>query len=332
MNFITGATGLVGMRIVFDLLSDNQQVVALKRSTSNLELVRKVFAYYGNENLFEKITWREGDVTDVFSLEEAMQGCTQVYHTAALVSFHRKDKKAMYQTNVLGTANVVNVALELGMKKICYISSTAAIGRSASGQTVNEKNEWKESPLNTSYAESKYNAELEVWRGVEEGLDAIIVNPSVIIGPGTRDRSSAMLFGKKIPFYPQGINGYVAVEDVSSICLKLMAKNMVNQRFILSSENVDYKNLFTCIARSMNYQPPKLPAKKWMIKAGWIAEGIQEFFTGKKAQITRETIRNAGNEVYYDSSKIQNQLSFEFYPVEKSILETGKYYLNFLKS
>jgi len=327
MNFITGATGLVGMRLMFDLLSNEQDVVALKRINSDLNLVKRVFNFYGNESLFDKIIWKDGDVLDVYSLEDAMKDCRFVYHTAAMVSFHRNDKIVMFDINVTGTANVVNTALVLGVEKMCYISSTAAVGRSIPGETITEESEWKESTLNSSYAVSKYQSELEVWRGIEEGLNAVIVNPSVIIGPGTKGKSSALLFSKKVPFYPVGVNAYVSVEDVSTVCLQLLSSNISNQRYILSSENLDYKTLFSLIANSMNYNPPIRSAQKWMIKVAWVVEGIVEFFTGKKAAVTKETIRSAGNEVFYDSSKIRKELNFSFESVETSIARTGKFYL-----
>lgn len=326
MNFVTGATGLVGMRIMFDLLTQGKRVKGFKRSSSDLKLVKKAFDFYGDINLFDAIVWAEGDVLDVFSLQDAMVDCKTVYHAAALVSFHRKDKDDLMRINVQGTANVVNVALDLGIEKMCYISSTAAIGRIDSGETITESNEWKESPLNSNYAISKYNAELEVWRGIEEGLNCVIVNPSVIIGEGRGGKSSAQLFGKNIPFYPSGINGYVSVKDVSEICLKLMEKEIFASRFILSSENITYKDLFYNLSLSMGNKPPTKQAKKWMISLGWFFEGLKEAITGRRAEITKETVRSTGNVCYYDSSKIQKTLNFSFEPILEVIKRTGDFY------
>lgn len=328
MNFVTGATGLVGMRIMFDLLSKGEQVVALKRPTSDLTLVKRAFNFYSPDEsgLFSKIIWKEGDVRDVYSISEAMEGCKKVYHTAAMVSFHRKDKAIMHQINVGGTANVVNCALEQKIDKMCYISSTAAVGRSTPGEEIDETNEWKESPLNSSYAKSKYDSEMEIWRGIEEGLNAVIVNPSVIIGPGDKGRSSSSLFSRSIPFYPKGINGYVSVNDVSKICLELMESSIISERYIISAENLNYKTLFTLVAQSLGKKPPRSEAKIWMIKAGWLADGLIEILTGKKAGVTKETIRSAGNTVYYNSSKIRKTLDYTFEPLTEVILRTGKFY------
>ena len=185
MIVVTGGTGLVGAHLLYDLCKKHEHVRALKRQNSDLKQVKKTFFYYSHdaENLFQKIEWVNADVTDYFSLEDAFKDAKQVYHVAAMVSFHEKDNRKMMEINVKGTANVVNAALHHKIEKLCYVSSIAALGRPDANELATEETPWKDSDKSTAYSISKYKAELEVWRGIEEGLNAVIVNPSVILGP-----------------------------------------------------------------------------------------------------------------------------------------------------
>src|SRR5258705_2755808 len=182
MILVTGATGLLGANLLAKLAQSGKQVKAIRRASSNMELAEKTLKR--NKLSLSDITWVEADVTDYFSLVEAMKEVEQVYHGAAVVSFNPEAVSYMMQVNIAGTANVVNAALECGVKKLCRASSTAALGRTEESTVMDEESHWQNSKYNSNYAISKYGAEREVWRGMEEGLDAVIVNPSVIIGPG----------------------------------------------------------------------------------------------------------------------------------------------------
>ncbi|NNE55312.1 MAG: NAD-dependent epimerase/dehydratase family protein, partial [Flavobacteriales bacterium] len=233
MHLITGATGIVGTRLMLELLLKGESVRALRRASSNLSWPERIFEFLGHSELFESIEWVEGDVTDVESLIQAMNGVRFVYHTAAVVSFHRRDIDVMFKVNVEGTANVVNVAASSGVEKVCHISSTAAVGRSESGQLVTEETEWKDSPLNSAYAITKRNAEREVFRSQVEGLQTVVINPSVIVGPGDRKRSSAVIFSKVdegLKFYPLGANAFVGVKDVARAAILLMESATTGDR------------------------------------------------------------------------------------------------------
>lgn len=332
MNFITGGSGLLGARLIFDLLQEGQDVRALLRKGSSTESVENIFRFLSEEGdeLFSKIEWVEGDILNVPSLLEAMKGCKRVYHLAGFVSFHKKDIDLLMEINATGTANVVNAALENSVEKFCHISSTAALGRSRPGEELNEKSVWKNSPLNSSYSISKYSAEKEVWRGREEGLEVVIINPSVIAGPGDYKKSSTTVFNrvwKGLPFYPKGTNGFVGVKDVSNACITLMESKIKNKRFVLNTNNLTYKSFFTSVAKSIGKSPATRSASLGLLKTIWILSSVWQFVTGKKAEITRASIRSANNVVNYDGSLITRTIDFTYRDIEESIEEAGRYFL-----
>ncbi|MCU0370166.1 MAG: NAD-dependent epimerase/dehydratase family protein, partial [Bacteroidales bacterium] len=235
MIFITGATGLVGSHLTFELVRSGQPVRALKRPSSDMGMLEKVFRLYSDnpENLLSTIEWVEGDILDIFSLEEAMEGADTAYHCAALVSFLPKDRKKLIKINTEGTANVVNAALEKKLRKLCHVSSIAALGRPENlTDVIDEDLVWKTSRNNSVYAVSKYGAEREVWRGTAEGLDAVIVNPSIILGVAGNSQGSSRLFNtvwQGLKVYPPGKNGFVDVRDVARAMILLMNGDFRNE-------------------------------------------------------------------------------------------------------
>src|SRR5436190_10222545 len=210
MVLVTGGTGFLGSYIIKELIEKGYSVRAIRRSN-------KVPHYIPNE-ILSKTEWIEADVLDVVALQEAMENIDTVIHSAGVVSFVKKDRKKMYQVNVEGTANVVNMALEKNVRRFIYISSVAALGRKTTASHVNEEKKWEESKVNTHYAKSKYKAELEVWRGISEGLEGVILNPSTILGYGDWNTGSCAIFRNiytGFKWYTSGINGFVDVEDVA---------------------------------------------------------------------------------------------------------------------
>lgn len=325
MILVTGATGLLGTHVLVELSSRNKKIRALKRPNSNLDLTKKIFSHYFNESAdskFNEIEWVNGDVNDIVSLENAIKNCDEVYHCAALVSFKKSDFKKLIKINKEGTANVVNCCLTENIKHLVYVSSTAALGRSSNKKVYDETNKWVTSEENTGYAVSKYLAENEVWRGVEEGLNAVIVNPSVIIGPGNWNDSSVSIFKvvyKGLKFYTRGANAFVDARDVAYIMTELAEKNCYNEKFLVTGNNLPYRKLFEEIANHFKVKPPTVEAKPWMAAIVWRLEGILAFLFGKKQNITKETARSAMNTVEYSSEKIKQKLQFEFQPLDKSL-------------
>jgi len=239
MVLVTGGTGFLGSYIIKELVEKNYPVRAIRRTTSKIP-------FYISANIFEQVQWVEGDILDPVSLDEAMEGADAVIHSAAIISFAKADKKKMYHVNVQGTANVVNAAIEKNISRLVHISSVAALGRNKLGGHVNEERKWQESSMNTHYAISKYKAEMEVWRGIAEGLNAVIINPSTVLGYGDWDTSSCRIFKtiyNEFPWYSTGINGFVDIEDVARTTVLLMQSDIKEQRFIVNGDNWSFQQL-----------------------------------------------------------------------------------------
>lgn len=332
MIFVTGGTGLVGAHLLFELCSKEKKVRALKRPTSNLNQVLHTFAYYTDKSrqLFDKIEWVDGDILDYYSLENLLSGISEIYHCAAIVSFDSKERQRMISNNVEGTGNLVNAAIENGVKKICHVSSIAALGKTQNGQSVTEETNWVPSKKNSGYSESKFFSEAEIWRGIEEGLDAIIVNPSIIFGPANWETGSAKIFktiwdGMK--FYTKGVTGFVDVFDVVRPMIALMNDENFeickNQRYLLSSENLSYQEVFTQIADVLQKPKPTIWATDFLMGFVWRAATFASWLTRKPSLITREaaTGRNAVNN--FDGSKVTRQIGYEYLPVSESITRTA---------
>jgi nucleoside-diphosphate-sugar epimerase len=321
MILVTGGTGFLGSHLIRALVAEGKPVRALYRNQPSNRL----------QDISDKIEWVQGDILDVCALEDAMNGVTQVYHCAAVVSFQAGAKDRLMKINVEGTANVVNLALDAGVKKLLYVSSVAAIGRAKENAPVTEDSEWQESGNNSWYAISKYQGEMEVWRGIAEGLDAVIVNPSIILGAGFwNDGSGALLKNawKEFPYYTTGVNGFVDVEDVVKAMILLMDSTVGGERFILSAENWDYQRLFSTMAHALGKKPPHIAVKPWMAEMVWRMEKVKGMITGKHPLVTKETARTAQLKVYYENDKVLKALpDFRFKPLETTIKEISASFL-----
>lgn len=324
MVFVTGGTGLLGSHVLVELSKRGRSIRALKRNTSDLTNVKRVFAFYlKNESkaLFNSIDWVDGDINDVSSLQDTMQGCNEVYHCAGYVSFWRKDFKKLMKINKTGTANMVNVALSLGVDKFSHVSSTAAVGRNELSSSYTESNKWITSPLNSNYAVSKYSAEMEVWRAQEEGLNVSIVNPSVILGAGNWEDSSLTLFlnvEKGIKFYTEGTNAFVDARDVAFCMAELMDQNVFGERYLTISENVCFRDLFFMIADEIGTKRASIKVKPWMAAIAWRLEMVKSI-VGSKPKITKETAHSAMNESFYSNEKVRTKLNHNFITIKASI-------------
>jgi dihydroflavonol-4-reductase len=327
MILITGATGLVGSHLLVELVRQGKQVRALKRAGSDTSNVDKIFAHY-NVPLPDKSIWFEGDVTDYFSLLDAMDGVEHVYHCAAMVSFAASDEDKLMKVNAEGTANVVNAAMEKGVKKLCHVSSTAALGRADNDKIITEETTWKISKKNSAYAVSKYAAEREVWRGTEEGLKAIIVNPCIIIGPGDMEKSSGRMIQSirnGLQFYPGGANAFIDVRDVAKIMISLMESQLKNERFILAAENLEYKKIFELIAAALNKSAPSVRATSLMSALAWRAAWLAGLFTNSNPFITRETAMTGQQRNIYSNNKVKEKLNWNFIPMKETVGNACKF-------
>ena len=333
MILVTGATGLVGSHLLYQICKTEKQIRAIKRDRSDLDLVQKIFSYYTDEaeQLFNKIEWIDADLLNITELELAFEGITKVYHCAAWISFNPKHKYKMIQTNLESTANVVNLCLYHQVQKLCHVSSVAAIGRAGNSNIINEETPWLDGPENSNYAISKYNSELEVWRGIEEGLDAVIVNPSIILGPGKWQKGSSIIFQqvwKGMPFYTTGTNGFVDVRDVTNVMIQLMESKVKSERFILCAESIPFRQTFDYIAEALGKNKANIKVGPFLTAIGWRLAKIISVFTRKTPILTKETAL-AGNKIsIYKNDKIKKKLNFEFKSVEQSCKDFSKLFLN----
>ncbi len=332
MILVTGGTGLVGSHLLYQLSLENDTIRAIYRNNSNLNAVKNVFSYFSEdfEHLFKKIEWIEADITDVVALEKAFKNITKVYHSAALVSFDPKDYNKLRKINIEGTANIVNLSIENNIKKLCFVSSIAAVGKSINSKFINETNEWDIEKSNYGYAISKYGAEIEVWRASQEGVPVVIVNPGVILGAGFWNAGSGKIFSKiykGFNFYSKGITGYVSVNDVVKAMLLLMKSNIENERFILVAENKSYQEIFNKIALKFNKKQPTIKITNYMSEIGWRLEKVKSFLTGKPPLLTKNSAKSIHQKRYFSSEKIKTTLNFKFEPISKSISTICNLYL-----
>lgn len=330
MIFVTGGTGLVGSHLLLNLAQKGKKFIALKRATSSLTICKNVFSHYNADDLFAQISWIDGDINNIPSLESGMQNCDLVLHCAAVVSFHPTDVELLKKVNIEGTANVMNVALSARVKKVGYVSSIAALGRNSTEGLVDEECHFKATKLDSNYALSKYYAEQEVWRAAQEGLDVVIINPSVILGPGDWKKGSAQIFQKiysGLKFYTTGSTGYVDVVDVADSLTQLLFSDIKNERFIVNGANLTYRDCFDRIAIALNKPKASIKVAPFLKELAWRIEAIRSFFTGKKPLITRETANSAMTNSSFSTEKIKKGIGFEFTDINATIKKYAQWYL-----
>ena len=332
MILVTGGTGLVGSHLLYKLVQNNNRVRAIFRTKDKIQAVKHVFSYYTEDvdTLFSKIEWIKGDIMNIPDLNNAFKGVTHVYHCAAFISFDPKYYHALRQINIEGTANIVNLCLSNNVDKLCYVSSTAAVGAEVNNKLITEESPWNKDEDHNVYAITKYGAEMEVWRGCNEGLDVVIVNPGVIIGPGFWQFGSGSFFKriyKGLKYYTTGITGYVAVEDVVTIMILLMKSTIKNERYIVVAENLSFQSFFTKIAHALNVAPPKKQASMLMLQIVWRMDWIRSKLYGKHRRLVRHTVTTIQSATNYDNSKIKRDLNYEFSSLDASISSTSQHFL-----
>lgn len=329
MILVTGGTGLVGSHLLYFLLKKGETVRAIHRKNSDIDSVKKVFALYTPEAdaLFNKIDWVEANITDIPALTAAFENITKVYHCAAFITFISSKYKVLKKTNVEGTANMVNLCLANNVEKLCYVSSVATLGSNLHNQLITEETPWNPDEKNNVYAITKYSAEMEVWRGTQEGLDAVIVNPGIILGTSPDGGGSGVivsLAANGIPFYPSGAMGIVDVQDVAKVMLNLMDSETKNEQFILVSENITYKELLSKLVPLFGNKPPtkKLSKRVMLFLSGldWLSN---KFFRTKR-RIIKANVRSMYSSSLYDASKIKNELGFQFTSIEETLGRIAK--------
>ncbi|MFD2551190.1 NAD-dependent epimerase/dehydratase family protein [Bizionia sediminis] len=332
MILITGGTGLVGAHLLYKLVTANKRVRALYRTAESRSGVEQVFSYY-TENykpLYDSIEWVEADLLDIPKLTEAFKNVSYVYHAAALISFAPNDSERLRKTNIEGTANIVNLCLSCNIKKLCYVSSIATLGDTVKNTSVNEDTDWNPEKDNSMYSITKYGAEMEVWRGTQEGLDAVIVNPGVIIGSGMWHRGSGQLFQRVyagLSFYTSGHVACVTIDDVVSCMIGLLESTIKNERFILVASHIPYKDFLEHIAKALNKKPPTIMAKPWLLALIWRLDWLKHTLFRTPRKLTKQMVYSIQDRTHYNNTKVKTALGFKFTPVTKAIETVGNHFL-----
>lgn len=329
MILVTGGTGLVGGHLLYRFRESGIPTRAIYRDLESIDKTRAIFNSYGTgkDTEVDEIEWVQADILEIPSLEEAMQGITQVYHCAAIVDGAPFWK--MKKVNVTGTSNVINIAQSHNVEKLCYVSSIATLGDPISGRAINEEDFFNLDAKNTNYAISKYGGEMEAWRATQEGLKVIIVNPGVILGEGNWETGSGKLFSqtyKKQPFYTDGSSGFVDVRDVTTAMISLMESTIENDRFILVQSSFKYKNILTEISQSLNKRPPKIKVAKWVL---YVISGTRKIghWLGFNRGLERATVKSLTTHSIYDGGKIVNSIDFKYSSIPETIKRVSSFYL-----
>lgn len=314
----------MGSHLLYHLLLENDSVRAIHQRNSDLNAVKRVFQFYVDDadRLFNKIRWVEASLNDIPELEKAFENVRYVYHCAAIISFASKDYQIMRKVNIHGTTNVVNLCISNQVDKLCFVSSVAAIENGAEGELMDETDNWNNAIDKSGYAITKYGAEMEVWRASQEGIPVVIVNPGVILGSGFLQKGSGTLFSnvqKGLKFYTEGITGFVGVQDVVKVMMRLMASTVINERYILISENLSYKNVLFMMADALGKQRPKIRINKLISAWVWRLEFLRSKISLSTPLLTKYTAKSALSNHPYTAQKIKNELNFEFEPIKSAI-------------
>lgn len=311
MILVTGGTGLIGSHLITSLIKNGEQVKALYRST--------IPSFY----LSDRVEWVKGDILDIVGLQEALINVHKVYHCAAVVSFNPRKKDELHKINIEGTVNIVNASLDTGIEKLLFVSSVAALGRKKENDCIDEHIQWSETNSYSEYGKTKYLAEMEVWRGIGEGLNAVIINPVTVLGAGNWHKGSSELFKSaynEFPWFTEGINGFTDVLDVVKAMIFLMNSNIQSERYIISTTNLAYRNLFTMMANCFGKKPPHKKVKPWMAEILWRLEGLKTKFSGKEPLLTKETVHTAQVKICFDNTKLLKAIpEFSYTPMEDTV-------------
>jgi dihydroflavonol-4-reductase len=324
MILVTGGTGLVGAHLLLHLLENNEEVTAIYRSKNKIEVTKSLFDYHNKEELFTKIKWVQADILDIPSLEIAFENIEYVYHCAAAISFNPNDENQLRKVNIEGTANIVNFCIDRKVKKLCYVSSIAALGSIAQNEDrITEESIWNPEILHSDYAISKYGGEMELWRAQQEGVPVVIVNPGVIFGSVPnfqywKQGSGAFIetVKKGIPFYTHGFSGYVAVKDVVTIMFQLMKSEITNERYIVIAENRSYKDIIFTIAQKCKAKNPKIEAKSWMLAMAWRMDWLFSLLFRTKRKISKQGANSLLNKDLISNEKVTTTLNYTFEDID----------------
>lgn len=317
MILVTGGTGQIGSRLLLNLTKNKAyKVRAIYRNTQSLEKIRQLFVKHSDSGAaqFDTIEWVQADLSNIPALEKAFEGVTFVFHCAGLISFQPQDFDKLIEVNVQGTANIVNLSIDFGVKKLCYVSSVATLS-TLPHTPIDEENDWNNEDNNTDYAISKHGAEMEVWRGSQEGLPVVIVNPSVVLGGDFTDRGSGLLYKKVadgLRYYPAGATGFVGVDDVVRAMVQLQFSEVAGERFVLNAENLTYKAVLERISNQLRVKAPTKRVSHQMLRFLARLDGVLSFLHLKKRTLTLASADALGTVTTYNGEKIKKYIDFNY--------------------
>lgn len=332
MILITGSTGLVGSHLLAQLVGKHPKIRATKRASSDLSSFRSVLAIYHPQDISameERIEWVTADLTDIPALKKAFLGISKVYHCAAYINFDPKNFYKLKKSNIEGTANVVNLCLQNGVEKLLHVSSIATLGEEPDDKPMDESSDWNPEAHNSVYAITKYGAEMEVWRGQQEGLATAIVNPGVIIGPGDWNSGSCVIFrraAKGIPRYTTGRSGFVSVWDVVKAMQLLMDSDIQRQRYVLVAENRGYKEFITVVCHALGSKPPKKPVGKTTLLVLAKLDFWRSKLFGGKQILVKDTVESLYSSSQFNGNKALEIPGFEYQEIDLAIQKTATAY------
>ena len=331
-NIVIGANGLVGSHVLIQLLLQNRMVTATSRTGKASPLIIDLLNWYNVplEKYSELVQWKTLDITDIFSIEEIISSNSVVYHCAGLVSFSESHKDELERINVDGTANLVNVCTSLNILKFVYVSSVSTLSVKENTNVLNEESFWKTSGRESNYARSKYKAEMEVWRGVEEGLNVVIVNPTIIIGPHNFSQGSVQLIeavANGLKFFPSGATGFVDADDLANVLIKLADSDITEERFVINNVNLSYRDFLSKVAVALQVNSPRIRVTNWMASLAWRIDKVRTSLFNKKPLVTKETAYASAQSVEYDTRKLSKYIHHAFTPIEGMITNTCSFYL-----
>lgn len=322
MILVTGGTGLIGAHLLLKLSQSEENIKAIYRNEAKLSFIKNFFSSEESVSLFDKIEWIHADITDIPALETAFKNVTHVYHCAGLISFDPSAYRQLRKTNIEGTANIVNLCIANNIKKLCYLSSIATLGDKVTQGPIDETTYWNPEAENNLYAITKYGAEMEVWRGTQEGLPVIILNPGVVFGEGFKDAPSNAFFKmmkKGISYYPPGSTAFVDVKNVVDALIKGMQTNIINERFIVVGTNTSYKKTLDTIAEALNKKKPSKGLAKWQLSLLWRLDWFVALFPGRNRKLTKNAANSLITNTTYSNTKVKEQLNIEFIPLEDTV-------------
>ena len=332
MILVTGGTGFVGAHLLYKLVSMGMQVKAMKRKKSSLKRTQEIFSYYSKKPkaLLSRIEWIDADLNDQDSLERMLTGITKVYHCAGVISFDPEDKELVYQANLYGTRNLLKAALAANVEKFCHLSSSSATDKNFTRSYVTEEMVWRPRHKCSDYARTKFLAELAVMEAMTQGLRAVIVNPTNILGPGSWDAGTSQLFQavwNGLLLYPEGINGFVDVRDVTTAMILLMDSDISGERFIINAENLAYRDVFQWIAQALKVEPPRFRFNALESELAWRGVKVYSRLAGKQPSLTQDNLKILNCHYYYVNEKIKQATDLRFIPIKESIQFIAKKFL-----